>query len=168
MDKNKRLITIDSYKATGTRESETVFRPKKFAKLKSVLLFLIIIIILGATIFLYAYFTPTAFVIVDANASINLKVNRWNKIIDVSSLNENGNTVLSSAKLKYKNINDGLILILSTAEQNNYIDALSTDNEKQKISVFISGDNINTSSFSNIARNRKFDLQINQNGSSSK
>jgi hypothetical protein len=105
-------------------------------------------------------------VIVDVNASINLKVNRWNKIIGVSSLDGNGNTILIASKLKYTNINQGLILILSTAEQNNYLNALSTDKNKQKVSVFISGDNINTSTFSNIALDRKFNLEINENGTS--
>jgi len=164
MDEDKTLIEINSYKEADNIASETIFKPKKFSKLKSILLSLVIIVILAAIGASYAYFTPTSFVIVKANAEINLKVNRWDKIIDVSSLNTNGGNILGSMKLKYKNINDGLILILSTMEQNNYINALSPDKKDQKISIFISGENINTSTFSNIVRNRKFDLEINQNG----
>lgn len=167
MDEDKRLITIDSYKPTDNSQSETVSKPKKFSKIKSILLFIIIIIILSAITILYVYFTPTTYVIIDVNASINLKVNRWNKIIDVSSLDINGTKLMMGTKLKYKNINDGLILILSTAEENNYITPLSTDKIDNELSIFISGNNIDTSSFSNIARDRKFDFQINENGSSS-
>ncbi|WP_026882480.1 anti-sigma-I factor RsgI family protein [Clostridium akagii] len=167
MDENKRVITINSYEDSSSSEPDLLPKQKKFTKLKSILLFLIIIIILGAIVSIYAYFTPTSFVIIDANASINLKVNRWNKIIDISSLDGNGNNIITTSKLKYKNINEGLVLILSTAEQNNYINVLSPDEKMKKISVFISGHNINTSYFSSIALDRKFDLDINQNGSSS-
>lgn len=163
MDEDKTLITISSYKDT-----ENIIKPKMFSKLRSILLSLVIIIILGSIGAYYAYFTPTTFVIVKANAEINLKVNRWNKIVDVSSLNKNGDNILASMKLKYKDINEGLILILSTTEKNNYINALSPDKEDQKISIFISGKNIDTSTFSSIVRDRKFDLQINQNGTSPK
>lgn len=165
MDKDKKLISMDLYKADTMNDPKNTTSPKKrFSRLKSVLLSILIIIFLATVGMLYVFFTPTSFIVIDVGASINLKVNRWNKIIDVSSLNTKGETILSISKVKYKNIEDGLTLILSNAEEENYINALSSNEQKKQVSVFISGNHLDLSSFSNVAQSRKLDLQLNQSG----
>jgi hypothetical protein len=153
-------ISIDSYR-TGNNNN---FHKKTFSKLKSILLSILIIISLAIISILHVFFTPTSFVVIDANASINLKVNRWNKIIDASSLSTNGGNILSVSKLKYKDINDGLTLILSTAEEYNYVNSVSNNEQNKQISIFISGNNVDISKFSNLVKSRKLDLQLNENG----
>lgn len=159
MDENKRLISIDSYVNKSTEGA-----PSKKSRFKSILTYILIIIVLVIVAFSYSFFTSTSFIIIDTNASINLKVNRWNKVIDASALDNNGSNILNSAKVKYKNVNDALTLILSTAEEENYVNSLSKDNTKKQVSVFVSGNDVSLNSFSSIAKARNFNLAVNENG----
>lgn len=69
----------------------------------------------------YAYYTPVASVVVDINPSLELKVNKWNRIIKASALNADGEKVLDSLSIKNKTIDDGLSMIVEEAERENFI-----------------------------------------------
>lgn len=69
----------------------------------------------------YAYYTPVSSVVVDINPSLELKVNKWNRIIKASALNEDGEKMLDSLSIKNKTIDDGLSMILEEAEKENFI-----------------------------------------------
>jgi hypothetical protein len=69
----------------------------------------------------YAYYTPTASVVVDINPSIELKVNRWDRILKTVPLNSDGEKVLSSLDIKNKALSDGLDMIVEEAKKDNFI-----------------------------------------------
>lgn len=69
----------------------------------------------------YAYYTPVASIVVDINPSLELKVNKWNRIIKAAALNEDGQKMLDSLSIKNKTIDDGLSMILEEAEKENFI-----------------------------------------------
>jgi len=75
----------------------------------------------------YAYYTPVASVVVDINPSIKLDLNKWNRIIKTTPLNEDGKKVLSELKVQNKSLNDGLDSIVIQAKKDNYI---NEDNNK--------------------------------------
>jgi hypothetical protein len=69
----------------------------------------------------YAYYTPTSSVVVDINPSIELKVNRWDRILKTTALNKDGEKVLASLNIKNKVLSDGLDLIVEEAKRDNFI-----------------------------------------------
>ncbi len=69
----------------------------------------------------YAYYTPTASVVVDINPSIELKINRWDRILKTIPLNSDGEKVLSTLNIKNKVLSDGLDLIVEEAKKDNFI-----------------------------------------------
>jgi hypothetical protein len=137
---------------------------KKSTKLKEplIILSIVIILILISTYYVYSY--PSSLVILDVNTSITLKVNKWNRVIDVSSISTEGNNILNNEYIKNKNINDTLITILNKAEASNYINPLDKNNLKHKVTVYISGDTIDITRFTNEIKSKKLNLLVNENG----
>ncbi|QGU93865.1 anti-sigma factor domain-containing protein [Clostridium bovifaecis] len=78
----------------------------------------------------YAYYTPTASVTL--NTSLELKLNRWNKIIKTAPLNKEGENLLNSLNVKNKNINDGLNLLVEKYENKEEKISLDITSEKNK------------------------------------
>ncbi|MFU0825748.1 anti-sigma factor domain-containing protein [Clostridium sp.] len=105
----------------------------------------------------YAYYTPTASVTL--NTDLELKLNRWNKIIKALPLNENGKELLSSMDLENRNVNDGLCLIIEKSEPNVSKISLDITSKKDKP--------VDLSSFKDSSKEKKLDVQINYNKSSS-
>lgn len=163
MSNDKHLIPIDSYKKSKNIKSNS---KKKFTKLKAVFIYIVLTFILLTVGFSYIYFTPTSFVIIDVNTSINITTNRWDKIISASSLDYKGKKILKETNIKYKNIDDGLTLILSNAESNNYINSTSKKDSAKEISLLISGSSLDLPNFTRTIKNRNFYLQLNNNGKS--
>jgi hypothetical protein len=69
----------------------------------------------------YAYYTPVTSVEVNINPSIELKLNRWERIIKSIPLNDDGVKVLNSLDIKNMPINEGLNLIVEEAKKDNFI-----------------------------------------------
>lgn len=111
----------------------------------------------------YAYYTPTSSVVVDINPSIELKLNRWNRIIKALPLNSDGEKVLSSLNIKHKSVNDGLDSIVEEAKKDNFIN----DNYIQsgriiKISIESNDDDkkLNLSEFNEYAKKNNLKVDI--------
>ena len=83
----------------------------------------------------YAYYTPTTSVVVSINPALELKLNRWNKIIKTIALNEDGNKLANSIDIENKDIDTGLSMILEEAEREHFIN--ENDAKEQKISLNI-------------------------------
>ncbi|MBR3705280.1 MAG: hypothetical protein IKM11_07330 [Oscillospiraceae bacterium] len=58
------------------------------------------------------YFTPVATISVDVNPSLELSVNRFDRVIAATPFNEDAQMILSSAKLKNMRYHDALELLL--------------------------------------------------------
>ncbi len=110
----------------------------------------------------YAYYTPTTSVVVDINPSLELKLNRWNKIIKTIPLNKTGEQLASSIDIKNKDIDTGLTIILDEAEKEHFI---NEDNlkEEQYISLSVTSSkdtSLNLPKLQEKAGSKKIDIKI--------
>lgn len=62
----------------------------------------------------YMYFTPTSVISIDINPSLELTVNRFNKIIDVVGYNDDGKVLKSSLNILYQNYQKAIETILTS------------------------------------------------------
>ena len=70
----------------------------------------------------YAYYTPYSYVSVDINPSLELSVNRFDKVIDVHAFNEDAQKLIdTSANIKNKGIDIALEQIIDNAADKGYL-----------------------------------------------
>lgn len=62
----------------------------------------------------WLYFTPTADISVDINPSIELGINRFDKVVSVSSYNDDGQDLLDSINIKYMDYTEAVDQILAS------------------------------------------------------
>lgn len=125
---------------------------------------IIVVILLGQNI--YYYFTPSATVIVDIPPTIQLKVNKWDKIIDVKTFKLSAQKLVKPIKLKSTSINKGLETIITEAKNQKAINDIHIK-DKQPITIYISNkDNriIDLVEFDNYMKHQELEYQINNNG----
>lgn len=125
---------------------------------------IIVVILLGQNI--YYYFTPSATVIVDIPPTIQLKVNKWDKIIDVKTFKLSAQKLVKPIKLKNTSINKGLEAIITEAKNQKAINDIHIK-DKQPITIYISNkDNriIDLVEFDNYMKHQELEYQINNNG----
>lgn len=80
---------------------------------------------------LWLYFTPTAEISIDINPSIELSVNRFNRVIAITDFNEDGRELSSALDVKYKNYAEAVEQIL----HHDSITALLSGDEVMTITV---------------------------------
>lgn len=68
-----------------------------------------------------AYFTPISALSVDVNPSIELNVNRFDKVISVETYNEDGDTVMSAMDIRFKDYREALQQILASESMAQYL-----------------------------------------------
>ena len=79
-----------------TNGYQSLYRNKQ---IKFALSFLVMILFSGS---IYMYFTPVAAISVDSDSSLELKVNRFNKVISVNEYSESGEVVSSDLNIDFK------------------------------------------------------------------
>lgn len=79
----------------------------------------------------WLYFTPTAAISMDINPSIELSVNRFDRVIAVTGFNEDGQELSRELNVKYKNYTQAVEQIL----HHDSITALLSDGEVMSITV---------------------------------
>ena len=79
----------------------------------------------------WLYFTPTAEISIDINPSIELHINRFDRVISVHDFNEDGQALLNALDIKYKNYEDALEQILNHGT----LAALLSNNQIMTITV---------------------------------
>lgn len=99
---------------------------------------LVLIMFAGVTL----YFTPTADINIDINLSVELGINRFNKVISVNALNDEGRELAKTLDIKYADYDDAFRKILD----NKNVKALLSDNEVMTVTVI----ETNTSQSANI------------------
>ncbi|GAA0075727.1 hypothetical protein UT300005_01050 [Clostridium sp. CTA-5] len=93
-----------------------------FMKRKLVLSAAVIVGIMTCGIGGYSYATtPTAYVSLDINPSVELGVNAFDKVVSVEGYNEDGNNILENEDLKSMNINDAVEELVSNAIDKGYV-----------------------------------------------
>ena len=64
----------------------------------------------------WLYFTPTVEISIDVNPSIELGVNRFNRIVSLESYNEDGQALLDSLDVKYMDYSDAVTQIIESED----------------------------------------------------
>lgn len=108
----------------------------------------------------YAYYTPVASLVLKSNPSIELKINRWNKIIKTLPLNDTGKNILNSVNIKNKSVNEGLNIILNEADKENFF----KNEPDKKISLDVNSDrnlDLNINELENKLKEKNFELEVN-------
>ena len=122
-------------KAFLREQRETPSRPsmfrRRFAILASACLFFLAVGFGGWRI----YFTPTASVSIDINPSLELSVNRFNKVLAVTGYNTDGKELASSLQVKYMDCEDAIDKIVASDRVK---DLLSGD---EVLTITVSGEN---------------------------
>lgn len=79
----------------------------------------------------WLYFTPTATISIDINPSIELGINRFNRVISVDSYNDDGQILADSLKIKFTDYTSAIQQILD----NKHIAALLSGDEVMTIVI---------------------------------
>lgn len=150
----------------GETYSGDVKKEKNYLKYLTAAVALFIVFLSGGGA-AYAYYTPVATIQVSINPSIELKINRFDKIIKYTPINADGVTLLQNLKLKNKNIDDALTLVVDEAKKDNFIK--DNYNELGKtISVTISAKGsdkiIKLDKFQEYIAQNKINTKIDDNG----
>lgn len=81
------------------------------------------------------YFTEVSAISLDINPSIEMSINRFDKIIKIEGLNEDGKNIVKVLNLKYKDYDKAVDMILSSTQLNNDADivvtVLSADDDRK-------------------------------------
>ncbi len=80
------------------------------------------ILVLGGLMGGWLYFTPVAVISVDVNPSIEFSVNRFDRVISTTSLNDEGSQILSDTKIKNRAYQAAVGTILSAERVDGYFD----------------------------------------------
>lgn len=94
----------------------------------------------------WLYFTPTVEISMDVNPSIELSVNRFDRVISVTGYNDDGQELIESLDIKHMNYNDAIDKILNSQD----ITELLSNNEVMTICVIGKDGKQSTRIFSNI------------------
>lgn len=107
----------------------TVHRTLNYRKILPAAAVGCLVLILFAGIKLY--FTPTARIDIDINPSIELGINRFDKVVSVNPLNDDGKELAESLDIKFANYDEALREILD----NKSVEALLSDNGVMTVTV---------------------------------
>lgn len=89
------------------------------------------------------YFEEVSFVSIDINPSIELTLNRFDKVLNAKAYNKDGKQILSSVDIKNKDYNEALKILVTNEmlnkyiEDNAYISFTVSSNDIQKQTVLI-------------------------------
>ena len=92
------------------------FINKKFASMAAS-----IALILGMSTAAYGYVTPSEYVTIDINPSVEIVVNMFNKVIKVKPLNDDGTKVVENLNLNNKNLQEAVNLVVKSAKDEGYL-----------------------------------------------
>lgn len=99
-------------------------------------------IIFMFSMFAYGFYYNDEIVIsVDINPSIELVVNRWNRVIDAEAYNQEGEEILSKIKINNKSIDEAICLLLSNGLENyiednaNILCTVQTESKKGTLGI---------------------------------
>lgn len=81
---------------------------------------LVILFFIGGS---WIFMTPTAYISIDINPSLELGINRFNRIVSVEGYNDDGDNLAESLNITFMNYNDALDEILSSQSIEDYLAA---------------------------------------------
>lgn len=120
LNKNGSFVKVKD-KAEYAIGAEYDFRNNLFINKKFASMAAAIALVLGVSPVAYGYVTPTDYVTIDINPSVELVTNRFNKVIRINPLNEDGNKLVDGIKLNNKNIDEAVNLLIKSANEGGYL-----------------------------------------------
>ncbi|NMM62674.1 hypothetical protein HBE96_08195 [Clostridium sp. P21] len=162
-------VCIDKKKTTpsvgeeyeGILAKNSIFN-NDFSKYIAACLIFLIILSGGSA---YAYYMPVSTVVLNTdNPNVELKLNRWGKVIDAKALNKDGDKILKEINIKNNSVNKALIAILEKGKKDKF---LNEDYMKgiKTITLDIKGKkDVNLSEFKKEIDKGKLNLVIDRNG----
>ncbi|AKN30661.1 hypothetical protein Ccar_07385 [Clostridium carboxidivorans P7] len=112
----------------------------------------------------YAYYTPVSTIVVNINPSLEMKLNRWDRVIDVKPLNEDGVKLLKEINIKNDVVDKALMEILERSEKDKFINEDYTK-ENKIVTLNIEGKkDVDLSGFKKEIDKEKLNLRIDKNG----
>ena len=83
----------------------------------------------------WAYFSPTCAISIDINPSVELAVNRFDKVISVDGIGKDGDALAESLDVRFLNYADALDCLLQNPEVEDYLA------QDEVLSIAVAGDN---------------------------
>jgi hypothetical protein len=81
-----------------------------------------LLLIVGCPIGAYAYYkTPTSYLSIDINPSVELGINAFGKVVTATAYNEDGETILEGQDVVNMDVKDAVNIIITSASQRGYI-----------------------------------------------
>ena len=150
----------------GETYSGELYKERMYLRYLTAVASLLIVFLFGggAT---YAYYAPVAKIQVIINPSIELLINRFDKIVKSSPINADGATLLKNLHIKNKNIDEALTLVVEEAKKDNFINNNYKEQGKTilvKIEVKDSDKIINLDKFQQYILVNKINTKIDDNG----
>jgi hypothetical protein len=78
-------------------------------------------VVMGLGYGVYSYNSPFSYIDMDINPSVEITANRYNRIIDIEALNDDGNKLINKESFKNKSLKEGLEGLLQNAIEEGYI-----------------------------------------------
>lgn len=141
-----------------------------YRNLSAVAASFLILIMLSSGV--YAYYTPYSYVSVDMNPSLELYVNRFERVIEVHAFNDEALQIIKSSEgIKNKNVSVALEKILGNAEEAGYLKkdvgnslmiVVSSKNKKEEAVLIDKMSKTSTAVLSNISSDYEIILEKTQ------
>lgn len=113
-----------------------------------------IVVFMGSGVFAWA--VPVQYINIDINPSVELSVNRFDRIIMVSSLNCDGRELVESVSLQAKRFESGIEIVMDEAKEKGYLE----DEEDVLISISSSDEKRTEKTMSEIRENVSTSVEI--------
>lgn len=159
-------LTLKDYTPNvGDIYTGTIYSGTALKRVKAIILISVVLLILFGQN-LYFYLIPSATIVVNIPPSIQLKVNKWDRIISVKGLQSSGKNLTDSIKLKNKSLDEGLKLIIETAKSEDVINKKYIANDNS-VTIYVCCDenkNIDLIKFDEFMKHESLKYQVNNNG----
>lgn len=129
------FITIEAH---NYEVGQTVnYKPRKLNQYSYIAACLVLFMMLSLTG--YAYYTPVSYMSIDINPSIQLEINRFNKVIKAVPLNDDAKELLQTVKVNNKDVDQSLDSIIEASKSMGY---LNDDNNHVEVDVVTKNDKL--------------------------
>ncbi|KOA18999.1 hypothetical protein CLHOM_27390 [Clostridium homopropionicum DSM 5847] len=151
----------------GDIYSSILATPKRLAVRRIIILSLITVLIL-VSMNIYRYFSSSASVVVSIPPTIQLKINKWNKVISVTPTSTPGRNLVERLDLKGASLEKAIQLILEEAKNKNIINKNYIEGEGS-LTIYITNktkkqQDMNLTNLKNYLKDRKIKYLINNDG----
>lgn len=134
----------DSLKAS-TKEFLHEYRQRhhrpvsSYIKCMSVAVLTVLVLLIGVVAYHTVSNTPVSYISIDVNPSIELTLNRWDKVITAKAYNDDGSEILSTLSVKGMSYTDAIDVIIDSDAMQPYLKndntltfTAASDNEEQE------------------------------------